>query len=66
MTRSKWSTPTLKAQWFDDEGIAPVDPAADATGNTLKVTAGDAASDGPGLQAYFDPLASSSDEPASG
>ena len=66
MTQSKWSTPTLKAQWFDDEGIAPVDPAAGASGNTIKATAADIAIDGLGVQAFLDRFASRNDEPASG
>ena len=66
MTQSKWSTPTLKAHWFDDEGIAPVGPAADASGNTLKVTAADVAIDGLDVQAFLDRFASRNDDPASG
>jgi len=66
LTQTKWSTPTLKAHWFDDEGIAPVDPAAEATRNTLKAAATDVAIDGLTIQAFFDRFASSSDEPATG
>ena len=66
MTQSKWSTPTLKAHWFDDEGIAPVDPAAEASGNTLKVTAADVAIDGLDAQAFLDRFVSRNDDPASG
>jgi hypothetical protein len=66
LTQTKWSTPTLKAHWFDDEGIAPVDPAAEATRNTLKVGSADVAIDGLSVQAFFDRLASDRDEPATG
>lgn len=66
MTQTKWSTPTLKAHWFDDEGIGPVDPAAEATRNKLKATGADVAIDGLSVQAFFDRFASNSDEPATG
>lgn len=41
MTNSKWSTPTLKARWYDDESIAAVGVAVDsdvqaAQPNTMK------------------------------
>lgn len=62
----KWSTPTLKACWFDDEGIAAVDPAAEATRNTLKTSGQDTPIDALSVQAFFDRLATSPDEPASG
>jgi hypothetical protein len=34
VTNSKWSTPTLKARWYDDESIAPVGVAVELDAST--------------------------------
>ncbi len=69
MTNTKWSTPTLKARWFDDESIENLEPVVDvdaATRNTIKAGAVDVAVDSVTVQAVFDRFPRPSDEPASG
>ncbi len=69
LTNTKWSTPTLKARWFDDESIEALEPAVagDAvTKNSIKASHVDVAVDSLSVQAFFDRFAVSTDEPASG
>jgi hypothetical protein len=66
LNQTKWSLPSLKAPWFDDEGIAPVDVAFEPAKNQLKPPSADVAVDGFSVQAFFDRFSSSSDEPATG
>ncbi len=66
MIQTKWSLPALKAPWFDDEGIAPVDAALEVASNQLKPACADIPVDGFSVQAFFDRFSSSSDEPATG
>ena len=69
LTNTKWSTPTLKARWFDDESIEALDEGAEGSlvaKNTMKVGHVDVAVDSLSVQAFFDRFSVSPDEPASG
>lgn len=66
LAATKSSTPTLKARWYDDEGIAAVDPAAEDTANTLKSRRTDTPVETLSVQDFFDRLGTTPDEPASG